>query len=92
MPEILQDCTTKDLERVKPLTNRLMLAFQAMQDEVTRELSLRDRMIVTTASLTQLSQVVERVSKKSSTPRFIRSIKHAVKVARAFGTGNLNKE
>jgi hypothetical protein len=66
-----------------------MLDFQAQQIEKTIGLDPRDQMIVTMASLAQLNAVCERASKKSSTPRFVRTILSAVKIARSFGTGNL---
>lgn len=91
MDGFFRDCTTKDLERVQPVSNRLMIAFEAMQKEATKDLELRDQMIVLIASLTQLTSVVESAMKKNSTPRFVRTVKLAVKVARAFGTGNILK-
>jgi hypothetical protein len=91
MADLFMDCTTKDLERIQAVSNRLMLAFQAMQVEATRDLEPRDQMIVTVASLQQLQEVADRVTKKAATPRFVRSIRQAVKIARAFGTGNLSQ-
>jgi predicted ATP-dependent serine protease len=87
MDEIFLDCTTKDLERLKRTTNNLMLAFQAMQVEVTQNLEIRDQMIVIVASLEQLHAVAIRSTKKSSTPRFVRTIQRAVQIAKSFGTG-----
>lgn len=85
MADIFTDCTTKDLERLQPITNRLMIAIQAMQVEATKDLDIRDQMIVTMASLEQLGSVVDKVSKKMTTPRFIRTIRQSVKIGRAFG-------
>ena len=90
--DLFLDCTTKDLERLQPISNRLMLAFHAIQAEATKELDPRDQQIVTVAALTQLSGIVDRAMKRSSTPRFVRSIRSMVKVARAFGTGNISQE
>jgi hypothetical protein len=92
MADLFVDCSTKDLERLQPLANRLMLAYQAMQAEVTRELEPRDHFIIAVASLAHLTSIVDRATKKTSTPRFLRSIKKAVTVARAFGTGGFRLE
>jgi hypothetical protein len=90
--QIFIDCTTKDLERLQPLSNRLMVAYQAMQVEVTKDLEPRDQMIVLIASLNQLAAVAEKAAKQSSTNRFVRTIKTAVKIGRLFGTGNIRSE
>jgi citrate lyase alpha subunit len=92
MADLFLDCNTKDLERLQPLANRLMLAYQKMQAEVTKDLEARDHFIVTVASIAHLSSIVDRATKKTTTPRFLRSIKKAVTVARAFGTGGFRLE
>jgi hypothetical protein len=89
MADLFLDCDTKDLERLQPVTNRLMIAFQQMQVEATKDLPIRDQMIVIIASLNHLNAVAEKTTKRMTTPRFIRSIKSAVQVARQFGTGRL---
>jgi hypothetical protein len=45
-----------------------------------------------TKDLAHLTSIVDRATKKTSTPRFLRSIKKAVTVARAFGTGGFRLE
>lgn len=91
MADLFVDCDTKDLERLHDVSSRLMIAFQAMQVEATKDLPVRDQMIVIIHSLSHLSAVAERTTKRMTTPRFIRSIKRAVQVARQFGTGNIRQ-
>lgn len=87
--KVFTDCTTSDIERLRPEINRLALAFQAMQQEVTKDMEIRDSMIVTVASLDMCQVSIERGVKKQTTPRFARSIRKAMLIARKFGVGRV---
>jgi hypothetical protein len=83
------DCTTKDLERLTPRINALSLEIQQAQNRAAEDLEPREKIILIIASLAQLKLASERAAKKTSTPRFIRTILTAYSIARNFGTGEL---
>jgi predicted oxidoreductase len=84
---VLLDCTTQDLERLKPVLNRLAVDLQGVVAQHTQDLENRDRIILAQASLDMIQHSVLRMAKRVTTPRFVRSISRAVRVARAFGSG-----
>lgn len=84
---VFVDCSTQDIERLEAEINKLSVEFQQVQLKITEGMEPRDQMIVVNASLEQLREAASRAGKKSTTPRFIRSIGSALTVARKFGTG-----
>lgn len=83
------DCDTQDVKRLEKEMARLAVAFQAMQNEVTKDMNPRDQMIVTLGSINLVQVAAERTAKQCSTPRFVRTVKQAMLIARKFGVGRI---
>ena len=86
------DCTTQDIERLRPKINQLSLDVQQAQIAIIRDLEPRDQAIVIIGSLAQLDAAAQRATKRETTPRFVRSIRAAFTVARKFGTGQVGRQ
>lgn len=83
-PQFLADCTTADIERLRPKINQLALDIQGLLQKQTSALDGRDVPIVQEASVNIIALAVRRGLKKSYGVRFYKSIGRALKLLRIF--------
>jgi hypothetical protein len=92
MADLILDCTTQDIERLSDRLMAVSATIQQVQLELTKDLDARDKMIVINASVAQLRKCAEAACRKSATPRFLRSIRNSLTIARAFGSGKPRRQ
>jgi hypothetical protein len=83
----LGDCTTQDIERLRPLINRLALDFYELQRIKTLELDIRDHAIVLHGALNIVKVSSNAATRKNFSSRFVHSVTRAMRLVRMFNLG-----
>ena len=82
------DCSTADIERLRPRINQLALDIHKLQEIRTAELDVKDQSIVLNSALNIVVHASTVATKKKFSSRFHRSIISALKLTRMFGLRN----
>ncbi len=85
--DVLPDCSSADIERLRPRINQLALDLQATQITQVQDLDGRDQIIAFQAALNMLAISSRSAAKKMHGTRFLKSIERSMLITRKFLRG-----